>query len=257
MTTLIPHYYEDTILINSGICYRRDVKDRTHIGTPHQIDIWKLSNSNNVNQKYIKDTIDLLLKTLLGNNCKYRLNQATHPYTNQGLEIEVWDGQEWLEVGECGLIPKTLLDTYKSGYAMGLGLDRLVMLKKKIDDIRILYSKHPEIHSQMLNLSKYQTVSNQPILKQKVSLIVPTSSTIESITSTIVDSLEEDENIIKDIKLDSIWEYYDIPIKARKKLNLSINHKNIILEIQYQSLHYTLTHNGCQKVTNKIKEIYK
>src|SRR5262249_39753490 len=49
-----------------------------------------------------------------------------------------------------------------SGLAMGIGLDRLAMLIKRIDDIRLLRSADPRIAGQMLTLDRYEPVSNQP-----------------------------------------------------------------------------------------------
>ena len=66
-----------------------------------------------------------------------------------GLEVEVQVGERWVEVLECGEIHPWLLNESNlpsqqwSGLAMGIGLDRLVMLIKQIDDIRLLRSSDP------------------------------------------------------------------------------------------------------------------
>lgn len=64
------------------------------------------------------------------------------------------DGDEWVETGECGLALPAILEeaglstsTY-SGLAMGLGLDRLLMLVKRLDDIRALRSTDPRVAGQ-------------------------------------------------------------------------------------------------------------
>ena len=66
-----------------------------------------------------------------------------HPYTDDGLQIDVENGDEWVEIGECGLAGAHVLrgaglDGQWTGLAMGLGLDRLLMLRKGIADIRLL-----------------------------------------------------------------------------------------------------------------------
>lgn len=67
-----------------------------------------------------------------------------HPYTRQGVEISVRWGNRWLEVGEAGLIAPDLLERVGmdpvqwTGWAMGWGLDRLVMARKGLPDIRLL-----------------------------------------------------------------------------------------------------------------------
>jgi phenylalanyl-tRNA synthetase alpha chain len=55
---------------------------------------------------------------------------------------------------------------------MGVGLDRLIMLIKQIDDIRLLRSSDPRIARQMLTLARYEAVSNQPATNRDLSICV-------------------------------------------------------------------------------------
>src|SRR5215469_2499230 len=79
----------------------------------------------------------------------YRCNETIHPYTMNGLEVEVLIGKRWVEVLECGEIHPCLLNESNlpsqtwSGLAIGVGLDRLIMLIKQIDDIHLLRSTDP------------------------------------------------------------------------------------------------------------------
>jgi phenylalanyl-tRNA synthetase alpha chain len=93
---------------------------------------------------------------------RYRTLEAQHPYTLYGQQIDVeWEG-DWIEIGECGLInPMILIEcghhpARASGLAMGLGLDRILMLRKGFPDIRLLRSREPGISEQMLDLSPYR-----------------------------------------------------------------------------------------------------
>jgi phenylalanyl-tRNA synthetase alpha chain len=85
----------------------------------------------------------------------YRVESASHPYTVGGLQIDVSTSQGWMEIGECGLAHPELLrrcgydPSRASGLAMGLGLDRILMLRKHIDDIRLLRSTDDRIAKQM------------------------------------------------------------------------------------------------------------
>src|SRR5262245_45725236 len=95
---------------------------------------------------------------------RWRATAAAHPYTEHGLQIdaETPGGGEWLEIGECGLgSPRVLADAGlagASGLAMGLGLDRLLMLRKGIPDIRLLRAHDPRIADQMRDLAPYRAV---------------------------------------------------------------------------------------------------
>ena len=72
----------------------------------------------------------------------YRTIPALHPYTLHGREINALLIGSWVEIGECGLAHPELLreagldPSEWSGLAMGIGLDRAVMLRKGLDDIR-------------------------------------------------------------------------------------------------------------------------
>ena len=131
----------DTIITLPGICYRRDVIDKIHCGEPHQMDIWRIRKD--VPRLVRKDLIDLI-ETILDSTIpgyEYRANEVTHPYTLRGLEVEVMVDGNWLELLECGkahpvVLKNAGLDPSEySGLALGMGLDRLVMIIKKINDL--------------------------------------------------------------------------------------------------------------------------
>ena len=80
---------------------------------------------------------------------RWRALPASHPYTEGGREVEVLAGGEWVELLECGLAHPHVLGAGglggHSGLAMGIGLDRAVMLRKGIGDIRLLRSDDPRV----------------------------------------------------------------------------------------------------------------
>ncbi|MDR6415649.1 phenylalanyl-tRNA synthetase beta subunit [Pseudarthrobacter sulfonivorans] len=89
-----------------------------------------------------------------------------------------WTG-EWLELAECGLMAQHLfsqagLDPTKwSGLALGMGLDRALMLRKGIPDIRLLRSADTRIEQQMMDLALWQPVSQMPPIRRDISIVVP------------------------------------------------------------------------------------
>ncbi|HSR87071.1 MAG TPA: hypothetical protein VLM11_23055 [Streptosporangiaceae bacterium] len=84
----------------------------------------------------------------------WRHEPRVHPYTTSGWQVDVLH-DIWVEIAECGLAhPDVLADAGLPGYtrlALGMGLDRLLMLRKQIPDIRLLRSADPRIASQMLD----------------------------------------------------------------------------------------------------------
>ena len=157
--------YADVLLVCVGLAYRRDRIERLSVGEPHQLDLWRVSRTP-LDTGDLRQMIDVVVEAAVPEH-GYRALPTSHPYTLNGLEVEVGDNGRWVEVAECGLAsPRVLrcggLSSDYSGLAMGVGLDRLLMLRKGIDDIRLLRSHDERVASQMLDLSRYNPVSSQP-----------------------------------------------------------------------------------------------
>jgi phenylalanyl-tRNA synthetase alpha chain len=86
------------------------------------------------------------------------------------MEVNTVKDDRDIEILECGLIQDEILvragldPGTHSGWALGMGLDRLVMTLKGIPDIRYLRSSNPKIAEQMVNLQTYHEVSHQPAI---------------------------------------------------------------------------------------------
>ena len=91
----------------------------------------------------------------------------------------------WVELLECGLAHPDVLATAgvadRSGLALGAGLDRAVMLRKGIDDIRLLRSTDARVGRQMLDLSPYRSVSVQPPATRDMSVAAPAGTDDEEL----------------------------------------------------------------------------
>jgi phenylalanyl-tRNA synthetase alpha chain len=92
-----------------GMCYRRDATDRTHVGTPQQVDLWWVRpDGPALHEEDLMDLIDEVVTTLLPDSTGHAPPSA-HPYTQQGREIYVRTPDGDLEIGECGLAHPDLL----------------------------------------------------------------------------------------------------------------------------------------------------
>jgi phenylalanyl-tRNA synthetase alpha chain len=129
--------------------YRRDAIDWQHSGTPHQLDLWRIT-SRPMTGADLDEMISCLLEALVP-GLPYRQEARTHPYTEHGRQVDVRHDGRWVEVWECGLAqPGVLAATGlagQGGLALGMGLDRLLMLVKNIPDIRLLRSADPRTRS--------------------------------------------------------------------------------------------------------------
>jgi phenylalanyl-tRNA synthetase alpha chain len=126
-----------------GRCYRRDTVDATHAAVFHQIEFFAVDK--NITFTDLRGTIQLFLEALFG-DIEVRLRPSYFPFTEPSAEVDVkWKGK-WLEVLGCGMIDPNVLkavgydpEVY-SGFAAGLGVERLAMVQSQIDDIRRLYA---------------------------------------------------------------------------------------------------------------------
>src|SRR5262245_31375536 len=157
----LPADAADVVVACPGVVYRRDSIDRLHTGTPHQLDLWRVSHEGRLERGDLKEMIEIVVRAALP-GAEYRIEEREHPYTTKGLQIDVENGDEWVEIGECGLAGEAVLrgaGVPGTGLAMGLGLDRILMLRKGIADIRLLRSDDPRVVGQMLELGLYRPVS--------------------------------------------------------------------------------------------------
>ncbi|SEF22486.1 phenylalanyl-tRNA synthetase alpha chain [Amycolatopsis pretoriensis] len=147
---------DDVLLVCPGVVYRRDSIDRLHSGTPHQLDLWRITRGT-TDKADLEHLVENLVGTLLPGR-PWRLEPRRHPYTVDGGQLDVHTGTEWVEVAECGLahpdvLARAGLGDGWSGLALGMGLDRMLMLLKGIPDIRLLRSADPAVAAQLGDLA--------------------------------------------------------------------------------------------------------
>jgi len=131
-------------VISPGRVYRVD-SDATHSPMFHQVEgLWVDKNVNFANLKSVAQ--DFLQKFFEDNGLTIRFRPSFFPFTEPSAEIDMsWNGG-WLEIGGCGMVHPEVLkqvgintEEYQ-GFAFGLGVERLTMLKYHIDDLRPFFS---------------------------------------------------------------------------------------------------------------------
>lgn len=142
-------------MIAPGRVFRSDAVDATHSPLFHQIE--GLVVDKGVTMADLKGTLEAFAKRLYGEDTKIRLRPHHFPFTEPSCEIDVscfkcggkgcpmCKGEGWIEILGGGMVhPKVLknggIDPEEySGFAFGIGLERLVMFRFNIDDMRLLY----------------------------------------------------------------------------------------------------------------------
>lgn len=238
--TLLSHLTGEQLILHPGICYRRDVVDKRHVGEPHQMDVWLVSESQHLAKEALVHLIQTILQAVLP-GISYRLNETSHPYTRNGVEVEVLVDGKWIEVGEGGEAHPGLLQPGYTGLATGWGLDRLAMLVKGMDDIRLLRSTHPQIAVQMMNLAPYHPVSNQPSISRDISIVTGLETELEDICEQVVAMLGDNAELLESVDILSETYYHQLPQQAIQRLGIQPQQKNLLVRMTLRSLHGSIT----------------
>lgn len=247
----------DELLVIPGLIYRRDVVDRSHVGEPHQADLWRIRDTPDTSDEDMLDMIENVVEAVLP-GAEWTVTDAVHPYTIGGRQIDVRLDGEWLELAECGRIhPGVLrgagLDPQRwSGLALGMGLERALMLRKSIPDIRYLRATEPRIAGQMRHLDPWQHVSPLPHARRDISVVVPDDEDEETLGDVIRTALGDGAEVIESVELLSRTPHADLPEPARDRLGTQPGQCNMLLRIVLRPIDRTLTSEEANEIRNEI-----
>jgi phenylalanyl-tRNA synthetase alpha chain len=234
----------DTLIAAPGLCWRRDSIDRLHSGEPHQLDLWRITTAE-MSAADLDLMIDLVAATLLPGR-RWRAITASHPYTLAGREIEVESEHGWVELLECGLAhPHVLAAAGLSGYsglALGVGLDRAVMLRKGIDDIRLLRSEDARVRTQMGDFAPYRPVSAQPPARRDMSIAVPVGTDAEELGDLVRCALDaRAREWVEEVSVISRTSALELSALARARIGIADTQENLLVRVQLRHPTRTLS----------------
>ncbi|MCP2328228.1 phenylalanyl-tRNA synthetase alpha chain [Hamadaea flava] len=235
----------DVLLSVPGICYRRDVIDRHHVGQPHQHDLWLIRPAGPpLTSDDLTTMVRAVVEAVLPGRT-WHTPPSVHPYTVEGCEIYVRTADGDVEIGECGLAHPEVLAAAGlpagSGLAMGLGLDRLTMLAKGVPDIRLLRDPDPRVAGQMLDLRPYRAVSNHPPTRRDLSLAVGDELDAELLGDVVRTTLGPASDAVEEVSVVSATPYDELPPSARDRMGLTPGQKNVLLRLILRHPSRTLT----------------
>lgn len=257
MRSIAQNLPDDVLLVCAGIVYRRDCIDRLHTGEPHQLDLWRLHRSKRMGADELRRMIQVVVETALP-EMQWRTEPRVHPYTLHGLQIDVNHRGEWIEVGECGIAhPEIIAENIPnvqglSGLALGLGMDRLLMIRKGVRDIRLLRSDDPRVVAQMGDLTPYREVSSMPPVIRDISIVLDEHASLEDVGDRVREALLEEAGVVEDVAILSQTPYDALPSAAIKRLGISPKQKNVLLRVVLRALERTLTSEECNAYRDAI-----
>ncbi len=136
-------------IISPGRCFRRDTADATHSANFHQVE--GLYVDEKVTVRDLKAILDYFVRELLGPGSKTRFRPHFFPYTEPSFEVDFSSehlgkvGSRWIEIMGCGMVDPAVFESVGydrdsvSGFAFGMGVERVAMYLYGIDDIRYFY----------------------------------------------------------------------------------------------------------------------
>lgn len=127
-----------------GRTFRNEAVDRTHSHTFHQVDCFMIDEG--VSMAHLKGTLGLFARAMFGNEVTVRFRPDFFPFVEPGVDYAIstpklFNGR-WVELGGAGLIHPNILERYGidserfSGFAFGLGVERIPMMAYGVDDLR-------------------------------------------------------------------------------------------------------------------------
>ncbi|WP_410050446.1 phenylalanine--tRNA ligase subunit alpha [Blastopirellula sp. J2-11] len=139
-------------IVSLGRVYRPDEIDATHYAMFHQIE--GLMIDTDVTMADLKSVLHLFAKTYLGQDVEIRFRPSFFPFTEPSVEVDMRWNDAWLEFGGAGMVDPNVLRAVGydpevvTGFAFGLGVERLCMRRHGVNDIRHLYNNNVRFLSQ-------------------------------------------------------------------------------------------------------------
>jgi phenylalanyl-tRNA synthetase alpha chain len=252
--------WRDLVLVCPGLVYRRDAIDRHHVGEPHQVDLWRIRRDPAAPPLDGRDLDAMIARVVAAAlpGWRHRTTAAVHPYTVDGLQIDAARrADDWLEIGECGLAsPRVLADAglppHTTGLAMGLGLDRLLMLRKGVPDLRLLRARDPRIADQLQDLAPYRAVSSMPPASRDLSIAVDAGDTAEDLGDRVRAALGDRAAAVESVTVVTETPHDALPPAARARIGLAPGQKNLLVRIVLRDLERTLTAAEANELRDRI-----
>lgn len=127
-----------------GRTYRNEAVDRTHSHTFHQVDCFMIDEG--ISMAHLKGTLGAFAQAMFGDDAKVRFRPDFFPFVEPGVDYAIstpklFNGR-WVELGGAGLIHPNIMEAYGidterySGFAFGLGVERIPMMAYGVDDLR-------------------------------------------------------------------------------------------------------------------------
>ena len=130
-------------IVSIGRTFRTDELDATHTPVFHQVE--GLAVDRGLTMAHLRGTLDAFARSEFGPDARTRMRPHFFPFTEPSVEADYWWNGEWVEFGGAGMVDPNVFCAVNydpeevTGFAFGLGVERLCMRRHNITDIREFY----------------------------------------------------------------------------------------------------------------------
>ncbi|CAM9101391.1 unnamed protein product [Choristocarpus tenellus] len=243
-----------------GDVYRRDEIDRSHYPVFHQMEGVRVFRDDEVPpttdiearvaivSSDLKNALEGLARHLFG-DVEMRWVDAYFPFTHHSAELEILFRGDWMEVLGCGVIQEKVMQNSgrqeETGWAFGLGLERLAMVLFSIPDIRLFWSDDERFTSQFKagTISQFTPYSKYPPCFKDVSFWLPREA---ERTFHNNDMFE----VVRDVAGDLVEEVQLVDTFVHPKTQRQSN----CFRITYRSMSRSLTNEEVDKLQERVRQ---
>lgn len=251
-----------------GDVYRRDEVDCSHYPVFHQLEGVRVFGDKEIPPSAsdeeksqlaladLKNGLEGMVAALFG-NVEMRWVDAYFPFTSPSAELEILFKGKWLEVLGCGVIEKGVLERAgqggSTGWAFGLGLERLAMVLFSIPDIRLFWSEDARFTSQFQSgeLVTFQPYSKYPPCTKDISFWLPKNNDCATIAKTEVELHANDVcQVVREVAGDVIEEVVLLDDFRCKKTD----RRSTCYRLVYRSMDKNLTNAEIDQLQEVVRQ---
>lgn len=258
----------DMLLCCPGICFRKNRNGKLHSSEPHQVDIWRFSCSNlqPTTAGLYQFVSDILGSIFADIDVPFIFTEiahdtsVSHPYLSQIFKIRLSFLGRMVSIGEAGIVNDSFLrsvgldHTDYSAIAVGVMLDRAVMMIKNVCDIRLLRSKDPKVAEQMRDLKPFTPVSKFPAATRDLSIVTDLVESHEHIYATVCAILSDDAPLLEHLEVISETLYAKLPQHVAKRLGMSPHEKSMLIRLVFRSHEHTLRGDEIDSLMKRLRQ---
>jgi len=259
---------QEILVVSPGICFRSKKSDAQHASVIHQVDIWYVNKRQLTDKDSLLEMSELMAtgiaqRVLPGfslTNVSIKEPSQSHPYLLIGRKLKASDesNNNPATVMEYGVTNPDVLNRFGipegAGVSMGIILERSVMLRKKLPDVRLITSPDPNVQSQMWGLEIYKPVQYLHEYTRDISLNIP-KELLSSLPGSIEKYIYDQFGITSSISAEAVSLFEDLPEHVRERNNLSPDHVNVLLRLIFSTTD-PKTKAEINEIRNQILEIF-